>query len=254
MIKPFRMGWQWRFALALALFCKPALAQDPPANKIQQAPSLQTQDSPVLANPMERESYALGADLGHQLRKLSIEVDPTTFGQGLRDALQGDKVLLTDEEVRTAIADLQAEQKRRVAEAWKSGAAENKKVGQEFLERNKNSQGVVTLPSGLQYKILNMGGGARPTQDDTVVCNYRGTLIDGTEFDSSFKRNQPAKFPVKSVIKGWTEALQLMPVGSKWQIFIPSDLAYGDSSSGDLIGPEATLIFEVELISIQTKP
>jgi FKBP-type peptidyl-prolyl cis-trans isomerase FklB len=129
----------------------------------------------------------------------------------------------------------------------------NKQAGDAFLAANKSKEGVVTLPSGLQYKILKAGTGPKPTVSDSVVCNYRGTLLDGKEFDSSYKRGQPATFPVGRVIKGWTEALQLMPVGSKWQLFIPSDLAYGASGAGGDIGPNATLIFEVELISIQGK-
>jgi FKBP-type peptidyl-prolyl cis-trans isomerase FklB len=129
----------------------------------------------------------------------------------------------------------------------------NKKAGDAFLAANKTKEGVVTLPSGLQYKILKEGTGPKPTPADSVVCNYRGTLIDGKEFDSSYKRGQPATFPVGQVIKGWTEALQLMPVGSKWQLFVPADLAYGDRGAGPDIGPGATLIFEVELISIKGK-
>ena len=128
----------------------------------------------------------------------------------------------------------------------------NKKQGDAFMAANKTKEGVVTLPDGLQYKILTAGTGPKPLATDTVICNYKGTLIDGSEFDSSYKRGQPATFPVGGVIKGWTEALQLMPVGSKWQLFIPSDLAYGDRGQGP-IGPNATLIFEVELVSIQPK-
>jgi len=145
-----------------------------------------------------------------------------------------------------AVASNQREEGRQ------EGAAARKQ-GEEFLAANKAKDGVVTLPSGLQYKILKAGTGPKPTASDTVVCNYRGTLINGTEFDSSYKRGQPVTFPVSGVIKGWTEALQLMPVGSKWQLFIPSDLAYGDRGAGANIGPDSTLIFEVELVSIQDK-
>ena len=130
----------------------------------------------------------------------------------------------------------------------------NKKEGDAFLAANKTKDGVVTLPSGLQYKILTQGTGPKPTPTDSVVCNYKGTLLNGTEFDSSYKRGQPATFPVGGVIKGWTEALQLMPVGSKWQLFVPSDLAYGQRGPGGGIGPNSTLVFEVELISIKSKP
>lgn len=132
-------------------------------------------------------------------------------------------------------------------------AETNKKEGEAFLAENKTKDGVVTLPSGLQYKILSAGTGPKPTATDSVVCNYKGTLLNGTEFDSSYKRGQPATFPVNGVIKGWTEALQMMPVGSKWQLFVPSDLAYGQRGPGAGIGPNSMLIFEVELISIQSK-
>jgi len=145
-----------------------------------------------------------------------------------------------------------AEHQATAAQGTQAGEA-NKKEGEAFLAANKAKEGVVTLPSGLQYKILTAGNGPKPSAADTVVCNYRGTLIDGTEFDSSYKRGQPLTFPLRGVIRGWTEALQLMPVGSKWQLFIPSDLAYGPRGAGGIIGPSATLIFEVELISIQSK-
>src|SRR5882724_6277233 len=138
-------------------------------------------------------------------------------------------------------------------EKMKVVAEGNKKEGADFLAANKSKEGVVILPSGLQYKILTEGSGPKPTASDTVVCNYRGTLISGAEFDSSYKRGQPASFPVNGVIKGWTEALQLMPVGSKWQLFVPAELGYGDRGAGADIGPGATLIFEVELLSIQSK-
>ena len=129
----------------------------------------------------------------------------------------------------------------------------NKHEGDAFLAANKTQEGVVTLPSGLQYKVLKEGTGPKPTASDSVVCNYRGTLLNNTEFDSSYKRGQPATIPVGGVIKGWTEALQLMPVGSKWQLFIPAELAYGPRGAGGSIGPNATLVFEIELLSIQGK-
>jgi len=144
-------------------------------------------------------------------------------------------------------AEMMKKQQAKATEASDT----NKQVGQKFLAANKAKEGVVTLPSGLQYKIIKQGDGPKPTASDTVVTNYRGTLIDGTEFDSSYKRGEPATFPVGQVIKGWTEALQLMPVGSKWQLYIPSDLAYGERSPGGEIGPNSTLIFDIELLSIQ---
>ncbi len=148
---------------------------------------------------------------------------------------------------------MQNEVRKQQQEKMQEAGAANKTEGEAFLAANKSKDGVVTLPSGLQYKILTAGTGPKPTASDSVVCNYRGTLINGTEFDSSYKRGQPATFGVGQVIKGWTEALQLMPVGSKWQLFIPSSLAYGERGAGAEIGPNATLIFEVELLSIQDK-
>ncbi len=231
------MKMRWIAALMIGLFALGVVAQETPA----------------LKSPKEKRSYALGIDLGRQLRNNLIEVDPDLFSQGLKDALAGGKTLLSEEEVRTAIAELQAEMKARVAEARRMSGEDNKKAGDAFLAENKKKEGVVTLPSGLQYKILKAGEGKKPTANDTVVCNYRGTLVNGVEFDSSYARGTPATFPVNGVIKGWTEALQLMPVGSKWQLFIPPDLAYGERGAGAQIGPNATLIFEVELISIKDK-
>jgi len=148
---------------------------------------------------------------------------------------------------------LQTEVRKQQMEKMQVAAEANKKQGDEFLAANKAKEGVVTLPSGLQYKVLQQGTGPKPTATDSVVCNYRGTLVDGTEFDGSYKRGQPATFPVSQVVKGWTEALQLMPIGSKWQLFVPADLAYGPRGKPPVIGPNATLIFEIELISIQDK-
>ena len=216
------------------------------------------QEAPALKDQKEKLSYALGMDLGGQLTRQSVQIDPDLFLQGLKDALSRGKTRLTEAEARAAITELQNELKNKQAAAQSVKMAQEgekiKKEGEAFLAENKTKDGVVTLPSGLQYKILKEGDGKQPTLDDTVVCNYRGTFIDGTEFDSSYKRNQPATFPVKGVIKGWTEALQLMPVGSKWQLFVPSGLAYGDRGAANVIGPNAVLIFEVELLSIQAKP
>jgi FKBP-type peptidyl-prolyl cis-trans isomerase FklB len=211
------------------------------------------QEAPALRDQKDRLSYALGMDLGKQLRKQSVGVDPALFGKGLADGLSGAKTLLSEDEARAVISAFQAELKEKQAQAAKAAAEENKKAGEAFLAENKKRPGVATLPSGLQYKILKAGGGKKPTEADTVVCHYRGTLIDGTEFDSSYQRNQPATFAVNGVIHGLSEALQLMPVGSKWQLFIPSSLAYAERAVGNRFGPNAVLIFEVELISIQNK-
>ncbi len=193
-------------------------------------------------------------NLGENLHRQSVDLDPAIFEQGLKDGMSGGKTLMTEEEARAALMQLQTEVRAQQAEKAKQAGEANKKEGEAFLAANKTKPGVVTLPSGLQYKILTEGKGPKPTASDTVVCNYSGTLVNGTEFDSSYKRGQPSTFPVTGVIKGWTEALQLMPVGSKWQLFIPSDLAYGDRGTpGGEIGPNSTLIFEVELLSIQAK-
>jgi len=212
------------------------------------------QDAPELKTSKEKISYALGMDLGNQVKKQPIEINPELFIQGLKDTLLGGKMLMTEEQARATLTELQKEMIQKQQAQAAAIAEKNKAEGEAFLAKNKTAEGVVTLPSGLQYKILKAGEGKKPVLEDTVVCNYRGTLINGTEFDSSFKRNEPATFPVKGVIKGWTEALQLMPVGSKWQLFVPSNLAYGErGAAGGAIGPNATLIFEVELLSIKDK-
>jgi FKBP-type peptidyl-prolyl cis-trans isomerase FklB len=230
-----------------------AKSQQAPAKKAASAPATKTQKPMTLDTQKDKLSYAIGMNFGASLRKQSVEVDPNVLVKGLKDSLAGSKTLLTDEESHTLITGLQADMRKKQEEKMAQAGDSNLKQGQEFLAANKSKDGVVTLPSGLQYKILQAGSGAKPTSSDSVVCNYRGTTIDGKEFDSSYKRGQPATFPVSGVIKGWTEALQLMPVGSKWQLFIPGDLAYGARGAGPDIGPNATLVFEVELISIQGK-
>jgi len=231
------------------------------APKSATAPKTTTQHSPAakpavplaLKTPEEKFSYALGMNLGTTLKRQSLEVDPAILAQGLKDMMSGGKTLLTEEEERSSLMDVQNQLRKKEQDKMQALGEQNKKDGEAFLAANKSKEGIVTLPSGLQYKILTQGTGPKPTTEDTVVCNYRGTLIDGKEFDSSYQRGKPATFPVGRVIHGWTEALPLMPTGSKWQLFIPSDLAYGERGAGPNIGPNATLIFEVELLSIQPK-
>ena len=238
---------------AKARAASPAGAQKAPAAKTGPATKPRTQSVLTLKTQKDKLSYALGMNLGSNLHKETVEVDPAIVLRGLKDGLASGKTLLTEDEARTTLTQLQTEVRSKQQEKMKVAGEMNKKEGVEFLAANKSKEGVVILPSGLQYKILTEGTGPKPTASDTVVCNYRGTLISGAEFDSSYKRGQPASFPVNGVIKGWTEALQLMPVGSKWQLFVPAELGYGDRGAGADIGPGATLIFEVELLSIQGK-
>jgi FKBP-type peptidyl-prolyl cis-trans isomerase FklB len=229
----------------------PGKAQTPAAKR--PAATAKSAAPLTLKTQKEKFSYALGMKMGGNLKKQDVPVDPNILARGVKDALAGGKTLMTDDEAQAALTDMQNDMRKKQQEKQQVAGAANKKEGETFLASNKGKEGVVTLPSGLQYKIIKDGTGPKPSATDSVVCNYRGTLIDGKEFDSSYKRGQPATFPVNGVIKGWTEALQLMPVGSKWQLFIPADLAYGDRGAGPDIGPDATLIFEVELVSIQDK-
>jgi FKBP-type peptidyl-prolyl cis-trans isomerase FklB len=229
----------------------PGKAQTPAAKR--PATAAKSAAPLTLKTQKEKFSYALGMKMGGNLKKQDVPVDPNILARGVKDALAGGKTLMTDDEAQAALTDMQNDMRKKQQEKQQVAGAANKKEGETFLASNKGKEGVVTLPSGLQYKIIKDGTGPKPSATDSVVCNYRGTLIDGKEFDSSYKRGQPATFPVNGVIKGWTEALQLMPVGSKWQLFIPADLAYGDRGAGPDIGSDATLIFEVELVSIQDK-
>ncbi|HBA53649.1 FKBP-type peptidyl-prolyl cis-trans isomerase [Syntrophorhabdus aromaticivorans] len=207
-------------------------------------------DEVSLKTQKDKASYTIGVNLGKGLRHQAVDIDTSLMMKGLNDSLSGGKTLLTDQEMRDVMVTFQKDMAAKLAERRKVLGEKNKKEGEAFLAENKKKPGVKTLSSGLQYKVLKEGKGKTPTATDTVVTHYRGTLIDGTEFDSSFQRKEPAAFAVRSVIKGWTEALQLMREGAKWQLFVPSDLAYGDRGAGPLIGPNATLIFEVELISV----
>src|SRR6266403_1868683 len=236
---------------------KAATTAKPPVKKTGTA--AKSAAAPALTTRKQKFSYALGMNigsgLGANLKKQSVDVDPALVSQGLKDAMSAGKTRLTQEEAQTVLTEVQNEVRKQQQEKTQQAAGANKTEGAAFLAANKSKEGVVTLPSGLQYKILTAGTGPKPAATDTVSCNYRGTLLDGKEFDSSYKRGQPLSIQVNGVIKGWTEALQLMPVGSKWQLFIPTDLAYGDRGADPRSGisPGATLIFEVELLSIQAK-
>lgn len=204
----------------------------------------------ALKTQKEKASYAIGLDVGNSLKKSNIDIDTASLNKGIKDALTGGKQLMTEQEVKDTIMTLQKDMQAKQQAQAKVAGEKNKKEGEEFLAQNKKKDGVVTLPSGLQYKVLKSGTGKSPKATDSVTVHYRGTLIDGTEFDSSYKRNQAATFPVNGVIAGWVEALQLMKEGDKWQLFIPSNLAYGERGAPSAIGPNAVLIFEIELMSV----
>jgi FKBP-type peptidyl-prolyl cis-trans isomerase FklB len=214
------------------------------------APVSAADDSSAPTSKKDKISYSIGVNIGTSLKQQELDVNTDALVAGLKDAFSGGKTKLTQDEVHQILTDFQQEMQAKMQERMQQAADKNKKDGEAFLAENKKKSGVKTLPSGLQYKIISEGKGASPKETDTVTTNYKGTLIDGTEFDSSYKRGEPATFPVNGVIKGWTEALQLMKVGSKWQLFVPADLAYGPRGAGQVIGPNSTLIFEVELVSI----
>ncbi len=198
----------------------------------------------------EKTSYALGANLGRITKDFSMEIDANMVAAGVKDA-QADKMLMSDEEIRTVLNDFNKEMQAKQNEKVRVLAEKNKKEGEAFLKENEKTKGVVKLPSGLQYKIIKEGTGKIPKATDTVSVHYKGTLINGMEFDSSYKRNQPAEFKVNAVIPGWTEILQKMKTGSKYNVYIPSNLAYGEKGRAPVIGPNAALIFEIELIAIK---
>lgn len=244
---------------AAAIFAAGAGAQSAPAGPAAtgqagtgQAGTAETApDASALKTTQEKNGYALGMQIGIGIRKQGLDVDGASFAKGFSDAFTGGKTLLSEDEMRAALKAAQQDFEKKLQDQRTAKAEAAKKDADAFLAANKAKEGVVTLPDGLQYKILKAGDGKKPDVDDTVVCNYRGTLLDGTEFDNSDKHDGPATFNLKGVIKGWTEALQLMPVGSKWQLYVPAELAYGENGAGNVIPPNAALIFDVELLSIK---
>jgi FKBP-type peptidyl-prolyl cis-trans isomerase FklB len=205
--------------------------------------------SPQLKDQKDKVSYSIGMQIGLNLGRQKVDINPDILAAGIKDAIAG-KPQLTPDQVKDVMAQFEKDMEQK----QKQLGEKNKTEGAKFLEDNKNKPGVKTTASGLQYKVEKEGTGPQPKATDMVTVNYRGTLIDGTEFDSSYKRNAPATFPVNGVIKGWTEALQLMKQGSKYQLFIPSNLAYGERAMGPDIGPNATLVFEVELQEVKPPP
>jgi FKBP-type peptidyl-prolyl cis-trans isomerase FklB len=210
------------------------------------SPLFGQEKSPPLKDQKDKFSYSIGVNIGSNLSKQNIPVNPDAITAGIKDAIAG-KPQLTPDQIKEVMATFEKDMEQKQKAAGEKNAAE----GAKFLEENKKKEGVKTTGSGLQYKVLKQGSGAQPKESDTVTVNYRGTLINGTEFDSSYKRGQSATFPLSGVIKGWTEGLQLMKVGSKYQLFVPPNLGYGDRAVGPDISPNSTLIFEVELLDIK---
>jgi len=227
-------------AMTLLLFAFGCTAQE-----TKTVPELQ------LDTPKNRISYTIGVNIGRDFKTQQIDVDGDRLLLGLKDTLDGKELRLTDEEMNNEILAFQQEMQTKMIAEMENMAANNKAAGDAFLAENAKQEGIVVTASGLQYKILAAGEGDSPGPADIATVHYRGTLIDGTQFDSSYDRGEPATFPVGGVIAGWTEALQLMKPGAKWQLFIPAELAYGERGAGQDIGPNTTLLFDVELISVE---
>jgi FKBP-type peptidyl-prolyl cis-trans isomerase FklB len=229
--------------MGLAMSTSIAVAANDAATTTPSATSLSTE--------MEKLSYSIGADLGKNFKKQGIDISPAAMAKGLQDGMSGAKFQLTEQQMRDVLNKFQKDLMAKRTADFNKKADENKAKGESFLNQNKSKEGVVSLPSGLQYKIIQKGDGAVPSKDDTVTVEYTGTLIDGQVFDTTEKTGKPATFKVSQVIPGWTEALQLMPSGSTWEVYVPADLAYGPRSVGGPIGPNETLVFKIHLISVK---
>ncbi|OEU54387.1 MAG: peptidylprolyl isomerase [Desulfuromonadales bacterium C00003096] len=214
------------------------------------APTACAQEHPPVQSEQHKISYSLGYNIGRDFSQKQLDVDPDVLMRGMRDALSGSTTALSEDEMRQAMMDLQKKMLGQQQQQVKQLAETNEQAGKAFLAENRQKEGIKTTMSGLQYKVISKGTGKKPGPNDKVTVHYRGRLLDGTEFDSSYQRNKPATFPVGGVIPGWTEGLQLMKEGAKWQLFIPAKLAYGEKGAGPMIGPNSTLIFDVELVSI----
>ena len=209
------------------------------------------QDKSPLKSQQDKISYSIGLSIGRNFKGQGIEIAPDALIKGVRDAMEGNTKLLSDEEIRMVMFAFQMEQRGKQQERSQQIGEKNKREGEAFLAKNRQKPGVTTAASGLQYKVITEGTGKSPSVNDTVTTHYKGTLIDGTVFDSSYDRGEPARFSVSGVIPGWTEALQMMKVGAKWMLWIPAQLAYGERGAGKNIGPNTALIFEIELIAIE---
>lgn len=247
-----RIAWG---IFAVAMIAAVAIAlpgSDQQANAQESLPAQGNAAEGSLANAsyQQQVSYALGLNIGNDMRQNGVPVDLESLTAGIADALTQAEQKLSDAECQAVLGRFQQEMQQKAQERMADIATENKAKGEAFLAENAKKEGVTTTDSGLQYKVIEEGSGASPTARDTVRCHYHGTLTDGTVFDSSYERGQPAEFPVGGVIAGWTEALQLMKVGGKWEVYLPSDIAYGARGAGGAIGPNETLIFTIELLDI----
>jgi FKBP-type peptidyl-prolyl cis-trans isomerase len=214
--------------------------------------AVEAQETSELKTQKEKISYALGMQMGADFHKQGLDLDLASLLKGLDASYHGGKTLLTEDEMRAVIASAKEEYRKKQAALREEQGEANLKAGEQFLADNKSKEGVVTLPTGLEYKVIQQGQGNAPKTHQHVVCNYRGTLIDGTEFDSSSKHNGPATFPMRGVIEGWREALLMMREGAKWQLFVPPQLAYGKAGIPSMnVPPNATLIYELELIAVK---
>lgn len=278
-----KFAMRWVVTIAVALLVGTAVGQEastlnkgqqtPPVSKPQPAasgpsksereastaktevavtPATSQAEEPTIHDRKDKISYAFGVDLARDLKRQKNDLNVDLLMRAMADALANKPLIMTDDEVTATLKKLEVEQKEDYEHARVMISEKNKRAGEAFFAENAKKEGVVTLPSGLQYRIVKRGDGKLPTLDDKIVCQYRATVLDGTEFDSSENRGHAVTLPVKGIMAGWTQALQMMPVGSKWQLFIPPQLAYGDKIVGG-IGPNAMLIFEVELVSIQDK-
>lgn len=248
LVKGRSMKWNFRAVSCLCVFMTLSCAEDPKVSEKGIEDKEAALDSAVVK---ERASYAIGMNIGRNLKREGIDLDVKLFTEGLAVGLGGGKARWTDEELAGALEALQKQMTATLAARRADEAEANAKTGASFLAENKKKEGVKTLPSGLQYEVVKAGkGNASPTATDKVQTHYRGRLIDGTEFDSSHERGEPATFPVDGVIKGWTEALQLMKEGDSWRLYVPAELAYGERGAPPAIGPNQVLIFDIELLKI----
>ncbi|MFC2133443.1 FKBP-type peptidyl-prolyl cis-trans isomerase [Bacteroidota bacterium] len=232
------MKYQLMVILSLLIFTTAACQE----TKLEKS-DLETQN--------DKASYSIGLDIGRNINSQQLDLDIEKLIHGIRDGVSGDSALLTQEEIQQVMQKFSEERIAQQNQATSEESEKNRADGEEFMNNNKTRDGVIELPNGLQYEVIKSGSGASPTATDKVKVHYRGTLIDGAEFDSSYKRGEPAVFGVNQVIKGWTDILQIMQVGDHWKVYIPDNLAYGERGAGNMIPPGATLIFEVELLGIE---